>query len=173
MSFMMQPALQSELLEVRPLLSSDFPALFAVASDPMIWEQHPASDRYKEGVFKEFFQDAIDSGGALIVKDEKSNTIIGSSRYHAYNTEERTVEIGWTFLARKYWGGEYNGELKQLMLQHAFRYVDSVLFLIGPDNVRSKKAVEKIGATEIGFRLEGPGGKSLVFELTRSGYKSR
>lgn len=173
MSFDKQPSLRSELLEVRPLREADFPALFAVASDPLIWEQHPASDRYKEEVFKDFFQDAIDSGGALVVVDRKSDEIIGSSRYHAYSEENSSVEVGWTFLARAYWGGAYNGELKRLMLEHAFRSVDSVLFLIGPDNVRSKKAVEKIGGVEVGSRAEGPGGSSLVFELTESAYQAR
>lgn len=173
MSFEAQPTLQSELLEVRPLRKPDFPALFAVASDALIWEQHPASDRYEEAVFKDFFQDAIESGGALVVIDKKSSKIIGSSRYHAHNNKKRTVEVGWTFLARAYWGGTYNGELKRLMLKHAFRFVDRVLFLIGPDNVRSKKAVEKIGGIEVGSRAEGPGGLSLVFELTESAYQAR
>jgi RimJ/RimL family protein N-acetyltransferase len=173
MTFELQPTLQSDLLEVRPLRKSDFPGLFDVASDPLIWEQHPASDRYKEDVFRVFFQDAIDSGGALVVVDRKSNKVIGSSRYHAYSEENRTVEIGWTFLAKTYWGGDYNGDLKQLMLDHAFRQVDSVLFLIGPDNVRSKKAVEKIGGTEIGSRTEGPGGLSLVFEVTETAHETR
>lgn len=169
----MQPTLQSDSLEVRPLRKTDFPALFDVAADPLIWEQHPASDRHKEEVFRSFFQDAIESGGAMIVVDKECNRIIGSSRYHNFSDENRTVEIGWTFLARAYWGGDCNGELKRLMLQHAFRYVDSVLFLIGPDNVRSMKAVEKIGGSEIGRRPEGPGGESLVFELTKSSYITR
>ena len=173
MNFVTQPTLQSELLEIRPLRESDFPALFAVASDPLIWAQHPATDRYMEDVFRNFFQDAIESGGALVVIDKKSDMIIGSSRYHAHNEKDRSVEVGWTFLARAYWGGACNGELKRLMLEHAFGFVDSVLFLIGPDNVRSKKAVEKIGGIEVGSRAEGPGGLSLVFELTESAYQAR
>ncbi len=171
MTFDLQPTLSGNLITARPLCNDDFPALFKVASDPLLWEQHPASDRYQDAVFREFFRDAIESGGALVVVDSMSNEVIGSSRYHGYSEENRTIEVGWTFLAREYWGGAYNGELKQLMLQHAFRYVDSVLFLIGPDNIRSQKAVEKIGAIRIGSREAGPGGTSFIFEITASSQK--
>lgn len=119
--------------------------MFAAASDPMIWEQHPASDRYQEGVFKEFFQDALESGGALVAIDRSTQKIVGSSRYTGYDPEKSEIEIGWTFLARSHWGGKYNGEMKRLMLEHAFQFVDSVVFLIGETNVRSRKAVERIG----------------------------
>lgn len=144
-TFELQPHLVGDLLEVRPLRPEDWESLFAVASDPLIWEQHPAPDRYKEGVFKEFFREALESGGALVVIDRKIQKIIGSSRYFGFEPEKREIEIGWTFLARSHWGGKYNGELKRLMLDHAFRFVESVVFLIGPTNVRSQKAVEKIG----------------------------
>jgi RimJ/RimL family protein N-acetyltransferase len=145
-TFELQPHLVGDLLEVRPLRPEDWESLFAVASDPMIWEQHPDPDRYKEAVFKEFFREALESGGALVVIDRKIQKIIGSSRYFGFEPEKREIEIGWTFLARSHWGGKYNGELKRLMLDHAFRFVDSVVFIIGPTNVRSQKAVEKIGA---------------------------
>jgi RimJ/RimL family protein N-acetyltransferase len=119
--------------------------LFTVASDPLIWEQHPASDRYQEKVFREFFREALESGGALIVIDRATQKIIGSSRYFGFEPGRSEVEIGWTFLARTHWGGKYNGELKRLMLEYAFRFVDNVIFKIGPTNFRSRKAVEKIG----------------------------
>src|SRR5438045_141320 len=145
MNFELQPNLVGDLLELRPLRPEDWEALFAVASDPLIWEQHPYSDRYKEEVFREFFKTALESGGAFAVVDRKTRKIIGSSRYCRYEAEENEIEIGWTFLARSYWGGRYNAEMKRLMLEHAFRFVDSVVFLIGPDNIRSRRAVEKIG----------------------------
>jgi RimJ/RimL family protein N-acetyltransferase len=173
MTFDLQPTLKGDLLVVWPLRQDDYPTLFKVASDPRLWAQHPASDRYKEEVFRDFFRDAIESGGALIVTDNKDGEVIGSSRYHAYAAENRTIEIGWTFLARAYWGGRYNGEVKWLMLNHAFSCVDSVLFLIGPENIRSQKAVEKIGGVHIGSKPGGPGGTSLVFEITASSYRNR
>ena len=144
-AFELQPHLVGDLIEVRPLRPDDWETLFAVASDPLIWEQHPASDRYQEKVFREFFREALESGGALIVIDRKTQATIGSSRYFGFEPEQSEIEIGWTFLARSYWGGKYNGELKRLMLDHALRFVDSVIFKIGPTNFRSRKAIEKIG----------------------------
>ena len=145
MPFELQPTLEGELITLRPLREDDFDALYAVASDPLIWEQHPASDRYKEDVFRQFFQEALASGGAFVVVDAKDRRVIGSTRYFGYNREQSEIEIGWTFLARQYWGGRYNKEMKELMLRHAFHFVDSVIFLVGPKNARSRRAVEKIG----------------------------
>jgi RimJ/RimL family protein N-acetyltransferase len=151
MSFDLQPHLKGELIELRPLAPEDWDDLFAVASDPLIWEQHPESDRYKEEVFKIFFKDALESGGAFVVIDTKNKRIIGSTRFHGYDPEKSEVEIGWTFLARKCWGGRYNREMKQLMLAHAFQFVENVVFYIGENNIRSRKATEKIGAIKNGM----------------------
>ncbi len=137
MAFDLQPILKCQLLELRPLRAEDFHDLYAVAADPLIWEQHPNKDRYKKEVFGEFFREAFESGGALVAIDSKDGQIIGSSRFHSYDEEMSEIEIGWTFLARSHWGGRYNGEMKRLMLRHAFRFVESVIFLIGPQNLRS------------------------------------
>jgi RimJ/RimL family protein N-acetyltransferase len=145
LAFELQPHLVGDLLELRPLRPDDWDSLFGVASDPLIWEQHPAHDRYKEEVFKEFFRESLESGGAVVVIDRKTQRMIGSSRYFGFEPRKGEIEIGWTFLARSHWGGKYNGELKRLMLDHAFRFVESVVFLIAPTNVRSQKAMEKIG----------------------------
>jgi RimJ/RimL family protein N-acetyltransferase len=165
-----QPTLTGELLQLRPLLPADYASLFGVASDPLIWEQHPDPNRYQESAFQAFFQKALDSGGALTAVDRATGVLIGSSRYHGYDATAREVEIGWTFLARAYWGGRYNGEMKRLMLDHAFRWVDRVLFIIGPQNHRSQRAVAKIGAVPIGQRRDGSGRESLLFELTPAQY---
>ena len=167
--FDLQPTLHGSLVELRPLRPEDWDALYAVASDPLVWGQHPASDRYKEEVFRSFFADAIASGGALIAIERATGDGIGSSRYFGLNAEASEIEIGWTFLARRYWGGKYNGEMKQLMLAHAFRFVRRVVFLIGPNNVRSQLAVQKIGATRAGTRM-ADGRESVVFELTSQAF---
>jgi N-acetyltransferase len=151
MPFELQPILKGELIELRPLAPKDWDDLFAVASDPLIWEQHPESDRYKEDVFKVFFKDALESGGAFVVIDANNKRLIGSTRFHGYDPEKSEVEIGWTFLARKYWGGRYNREMKQLMLAHAFKFVENVIFYVGENNVRSQKATEKIGGIKSGM----------------------
>ena len=170
MMFDRQPTLTGELLELRPLRQDDWAALFAVASDPLIWEQHPDSDRYKEDVFRQFFADALNSRGALVAIDHATGQIIGSSRYHALDAAERGVEIGWTFLARRYWGGRYNGEMKRLMLEHAFKTVDQVLFIIGPENRRSRRAVEKIGAVYLRVAPDAKGRESVVNVLTKAAF---
>jgi N-acetyltransferase len=166
MFFDLQPSLEGELVRLRPLRPEDWDDLYAVASDPLIWEQHPIKDRYKEEVFQEFFREALGSGGALIVIDSKNGQVIGSSRFHGYDKEKSEIEIGWTFLARSHWGGVHNKEMKQLMLRHAFRFVQSVIFLIGPQNLRSQRAVEKIGAVRVGSRLDGNGRDNFVFQIT-------
>lgn len=146
MPFELQPVLKGNLVELHPLRPEHFPALYAVASDPLIWEQHPNNDRWQEQVFRAFFEQALESGGAFVVIDARDGRVIGSSRYYGYDEERSEVEIGWTFLARSHWGGRHNGEMKALMLEHAFRFVRTVVFLVGPNNLRSQRALEKIGA---------------------------
>jgi len=148
--FDLQPHLAGELIELRPLAPADWDELFAVASDSLIWEQHPERDRHKEEVFKVFFREALESGGAFIVIDKTSQHIIGSTRFYGYDPAKSEIEIGWTFLARKYWGGRYNREMKELLLDHAFKFVETVVFLVGEHNVRSQRAMEKIGAIKVG-----------------------
>jgi N-acetyltransferase len=166
--FELQPHLVGELIEVRPLRPDDWDSLFRVASDPLIWEQHPANDRYREEVFKEFFSEALESRGALVVIDRTTQKIIGSSRYSGFDAGRGEIEIGWTFLARSHWGGNYNGELKRLMLDHAFKFVESVVFVIGPTNIRSQKAVEKIGGVLIERRqktIHGESVEQVVYQI--------
>jgi RimJ/RimL family protein N-acetyltransferase len=150
MAFDLQPHLKGELIELRPLTPNDWDELFAVASDSLIWEQHPEPDRYREVVFRIFFRDALESGGAFIIIDRKTQQIIGSTRFYGYDPEKSEIEIGWTFLARKCWGGRYNAEMKRLLLNHAFKFVESVVFFVGEENVRSQRAMEKISAIKVG-----------------------
>lgn len=171
MPFDLQPHLTGVLLELRPLRPDDFTDLYGVASDPLIWEQHPAHDRWREPVFREFFDRGLDSGGALVAIDRRDGRIVGSSRYFAYSEERRDVEIGWTFLARSHWGGRYNREMKRLMLDHAYRFVDRVHFIVGPTNLRSQRAVQKLGAVLTGDRPDHYGTRSLVFSLDRATWK--
>ncbi len=140
-----QPILGNQLVALRPLEIDDFDALYTIAKDPYIWEQHWASDRWKLEVFTKFFEDAIESEGALVVIDKAQNRIIGSSRFQPIPNVSNGIEIGWTFLSREFWGGIYNRSFKNLMIKHAFTYVDDVIFHVAGDNKRSKKAVQKLG----------------------------
>jgi N-acetyltransferase len=171
-SFNLQPRLTGELLELRPLRRADFDALFAAASDPLIWEQHPENDRYKRDVFQRYFDGAIESRGAFAIIERKSGRIIGSSRYCHLDPDVREIEIGWTFLERAFWGGRYNRELKTLMLDHAFRFVDRVVFVVGENNLRSQKALQKIGARFLkkADALEPDGSARVVFAIEKAAY---
>ncbi len=176
MPFDLQPTLTGNLIELRPLAPADYDALYRAASDPLIWEQHPESDRYTPEVFRRYFDGAIASRGAFAIIDCKSGRIIGSSRYCNLKPEESEVEIGWTFLERDFWGGAYNGELKKLMLDHAFKFVDRVVFVVGETNLRSQKALEKIGARfwkkELKPARDGAMVPHVVFAITRTQVKS-
>ena len=146
----LQPTLSNELISIRPIQENDFDALFVIASDKLLWEQHPNKDRYQKDVFQVFFDNAIQSKSAFVVIDNKTNEIIGSSRYYEFNEIESNIIIGYTFISRAYWGTNYNASLKNLMTNYAFQFVDSILLHVGDTNYRSQKAVEKLGALKIG-----------------------
>lgn len=173
MPFDSQPFLKGDLIELKPLRAEDYVDLYAVAADPLIWEQHPSSNRHEKDHFQTFFREGLASGGALLAIDVKTGRVIGSSRFHGYDEGRSEVEIGWTFLARSHWGGTYNGQMKDLMLRHAFRFVDSVVFLVGPRNLRSQRAVEKIGGVRVGSRSDAQGRESLVFQITARAFARR
>ena len=141
-----QPVLVGERLLLRPLTPGDWEALYAVASDRELWALHPSHDRWQEPVFREFFENALARGGALAIIDKSTGAVIGSSRFQDHDPAGcGQVEIGWSFLARSYWGLGYNAEFKRLMLEHAFRSVERVVFRVGADNVISRKAMARIG----------------------------
>lgn len=170
-----QPVLEGDRLLLRPLRADDWSALYAVASDPLIWEVHPQHDRWQEAVFRAFFDQALAGGGAVAVIDKASGAIVGSSRWEGFDPADGgSVEIGWTFLARSHWSGAYNPELKRLMLSHALRYVARVLFQVGESNLRSRRAMEKIGGrlTDESSLVETASGlvRHLVYEIDRESF---
>ena len=147
-----QPVLEEERYLLRPLAASDWDALYAIASDPGVWEQHPMTDRWREDVFLAFFEDALAKGGALAIIDKDKDALIGSSRFESLKSaeedeeEQSSVEIGSTFLARSYWGKGANRAVKRLMVGHALESVERVDFRVGETNWRSRIALERIGA---------------------------
>jgi RimJ/RimL family protein N-acetyltransferase len=173
MTFELQPSLNGRLLTLAPLTERDFEALYEAARDPLIWEQHPYNTRWQRDAFERFFTDAIASGGALSITDNEGGALIGTSRYAGYDAERSEVEIGWTFLVRARWGGSYNSELKALMLDHAFRYVNTVIFQVGEHNIRSQKAVEKLGATRTGSEAAADGTPHVAYRLARANWTAQ
>jgi RimJ/RimL family protein N-acetyltransferase len=165
-AFDLRPTLRGPTLTLRPLVAADFEALHAAASDPLIWEQHPQPTRWQREVFRtDFFEGAVASGSAFVVVDNASCAIIGSTRYYDWQPQERSIAVGFTFLTRAWWGGPANQEMKQLLLQHAWHWVDTVWFHIGVDNLRSRRALEKLGGylSHVEERSGGAGRVSTAF----------
>ena len=166
-----QATLENENVKLVPLNPNDFEELFSVASDPKIWEQHPNKDRYQREVFEKFFQGAIESKGAFKIMDKSSNEIAGSTRFYDYNPDENSIFIGYTFYATKFWGSKLNPQVKKLMLDYIFQFVDKVNFHVGKDNIRSQKAMEKLGAKkvdEVNVAYFGePEKLNVVFEIDK------
>lgn len=171
----LQPTLTGELALLRPTVPADWEGMFAVASDPLIWEQHPFHNRWQEPVFRAYFDDALASGGGLTIIDKASGAIIGASRYAFPDAVRDEVEIGWTFLARSYWGGVWNREIKRLMLDHIHQYVGGAVFVVGENNLRSRRAMEKIGGVLQEGRVERGNGHMLpghcYYVIRRGGFR--
>ncbi|GAB3457896.1 GNAT family N-acetyltransferase [Kineococcus endophyticus] len=165
MAFDRQPVLASDLVLLRPLRADDAEPLRRIAADPLLWEQHPAKDRTEEPGFRAWFEEALASGGALVAEDRADGKVFGTSRYVLRGLD--AVEIGWTFLARSRWGGRWNGEVKRLMLDHAFALLPSVVFTVHADNVRSQRAVERLGAHRTGTHVDGQGLHQVTYRLDR------
>ncbi|WP_245176604.1 GNAT family N-acetyltransferase [Flavobacterium denitrificans] len=170
MNFNLQPDfLENEITKLIPLEEKHFEALFEAASDPLIWEQNPVKDRYKREVFSAFFE-MIFTKSPFLILDKQTNEIMGTSSFYDYNPEKSSVAIGYTFIARKFWGGPYNKSNKKLMIDYAFQHVDSILFHIGSENFRSQKAVLKLGAEKINdmtFEINGINVPYFEYELKK------
>jgi N-acetyltransferase len=172
MPFDLQPTfLHDDTLKLVPLKESDFGKLFEVASNPKVWEQHPNPNRYMEEDFTKYFEGAIASKGAFLILDVKTDEVVGCSRYYDYDEENSSVLIGYTFIGTKFWGTGYNKVLKKMMLDYAFQFVDKVYFHIGAFNIRSQKAIEKIGAVKVDeFEVEyygEPGKLNFVYVIDK------
>lgn len=165
------PVLHGDLVSLRPIRAEDWAEMLQVASDPLIWALHPQPTRWQEPVFRSYFDDALASGQAFTILDRQTGQIIGSSRYNDHDTERSEVEIGWTFLARRYWGGAFNRDLKRLMLDHAFQTVETVTFKVGEANHRSRGAMAKIGGVLrpglIDYEIDGRPVPYVVYEIRR------
>jgi len=169
-----QPTLVGPTITIRPIAAGDWVELFAAGSDPEIWKVHPAPDRYTEPEFRKFFNGAVNSNMGFVFIDRATGALIGSSRYHGYDPERSEIEIGWTFIVRSHWGGATNREVKRLMLDHAFTFVDTVIFWVGDTNWRSQGAMTKIGGVKrSGLFTREPSVTTpyFVFEITKGRYE--
>ena len=169
-----QPILENEFIRLEPLQADDFEKLYKVASDPLVWEQHPNKNRYKREVFQTFFEGALASGGAFLIYDTAKNEVVGSTRFYDYNEENKTVLIGYTFYAKQAWGKGYNFAVKNSMLAYAFQFADKVIFHVGAENYRSQKAMAKLPVKktdEITVSYYGEADKlNFVYEINKEDF---
>ena len=172
----LQPILKSPLVTLRPVQPDDWADMFKAASNPKTWAGHINKDRYKEAVFRPYFDSALASGSAFTILENESGQIIGTSRFHDYKAAKSEIEIGWTFLDCDYWGGTYNAEIKRLMLRHAFTVLDCVVFWVAKDNLRSQYAMKKIGGIlRLGEFSKSEGEREfpyVVFEIRKGNFLS-
>lgn len=163
--------LSNHLIRIEPLQPSHFNELYEVASDPLIWEQHPNPNRYQKEVFESFFKGALASGGAFIVRDVDSGKTLGSTRFYDLKPLDNEIKIGYTFFSRDCWGKGINKQVKTLMLNYAFIYIEKVIFHIGVQNIRSQIAIEKLGAKKVGEEMiayyNEPDRLNFVYEIMR------
>ena len=172
-----QPTLQNNLVLLQPLQQHDFEPLYAVAADPLVWEQHPNKNRYQREVFQNFFEGAMQSKGAMLIKETETGEVAGCSRFYDYDETASSVFIGYTFFGRKFWGKGYNPASKQLMLDYAFQLVNTVKFHIGAKNIRSQIAIGRIGAVktkEVTIAYHGePDRDNFEYEMSKGDWRGR
>lgn len=173
----LQPTLSNDFVKIAPLSILDFESLFNIASDPLIWEQHPNPDRYKKPVFETYFKGAIESKSAFLVRNKQTDEIIGCSRFYDLDKKNNTIAIGYTFISRNHWGGSFNKALKSIMLNHAFQFVDSVHFHIGANNIRSQTSIQRLGAKkidEVEISYYGEAAKlNFVYQISKEDWESK
>lgn len=172
----LQPILQNNLVKLVPLKEDDFESLYKIASDPLIWAQHPTPDRYKKDIFKLYFDGAVKSKSAFLIIDQATNELIGSTRFYDLDATNYCIAIGYTFITRKYWGGQYNKSIKELLLNYIFQFVEKVVFHVGLSNFRSQKAVLKLGAVktrEIEFEYYGKKTPNFEFEIKKKDWNAK
>lgn len=175
MKFSIQPILENEQYQLIPLQQGDFESLYEVASDPEVWKQHPNKDRYRKEVFRTFFEGAMKSGGAFKITEKSSGEILGSTRFYDYNQSDNSIFIGYTFYGTKSWGKGINPQVKKMMLQYIFQFVDTVYFHVGKDNIRSRTAMERLGAEKIGEEeiayFGEPSRINIIYQIKKEKYE--
>lgn len=86
----LQPTLAGTHITLRPLAAQDFGQLFAAASDPLVWTQHPDPARGTREGFPAFFESALQSKACLVAMDVARRSVIGWPRYSNYTLGGRS-----------------------------------------------------------------------------------
>lgn len=159
-----QTPLETADLLLKATSDDDFEGLYAIGSDPEVWALHSDTDRYTKEKFEVYFLGGLNNSlGAYTLVYKPTQTIAGFTRYYDYDEESSSVKIGYTFLAKTFWGTGLNQALKARMIAHAFEFCDQVIFEVYEFNLRSQRAVLKLGAIEI-----APKGDRKCFSIHRN-----
>ena len=144
--------LEDELIRLEPITLEHIQQMLPLSSDSDVWRWYTEDLTHPEDL-KKWMMKLLDAsrGGSQMtyaVLSKSTNEVVGSSSYGHIDWEEHCIEIGWTWLAKKYIGTGINKHMKFLMLQHAFStmQIERLELRTDEDNIRSRKAMEKIGA---------------------------
>ncbi|MFY8022428.1 MAG: GNAT family N-acetyltransferase [Bacteroidia bacterium] len=141
-----------EQVELIPLESRHFEELTNLAGEPIIWEFIPVDMSSNEKCHLAFTNANIqkEKGNQFpfVIIHKQENKIIGSTRLMNIEPEFKKLEIGWTWLHPDYWASAVNLECKLLLLNFCFEELKTirVQFKTDENNIRSQKAIRKIGA---------------------------
>lgn len=150
------PTLENNRVKLTLLVMSNYKHLIAIAQQPNLVYYSPSKIDTPE-TLKTYVQTAVDdyyhkTAIPFIVFDKLTETYAGCTRFGLINRHNRVLHIGWTWIGTEFQGSGLNMNMKFLMLQYAFETLkfDKVEFRVDERNIKSRKAVEKLGA-----KLEG------------------
>jgi len=143
--------LSGQVVDLIPLQKEHFPELVKLSKDKRIWEFY-IFNWYDSEKFLDVLKSAIvekEKGTQFpfIIYHKPEKKIIGSTRFLEIQPLHKKLEIGWTWLHPDYWGTEVNLECKLLLLTFCFEKLQAMRVQLKTDenNLRSRKAIEKIG----------------------------
>ncbi|BCM90092.1 virulence protein [Abditibacteriota bacterium] len=148
--------LENEWVRLEPLRLHHLDALWEVGQDPCVWEHFWLQFRVKDDMesFIHFYlkREEQQEGLAFAVWDKTHALFVGATTFLDFQPTRRAVEIGSTWLGHASWGSLINPAMKFLMLQHAFESLGLMRVQLKTDirNLRSQRAMEKLGATREG-----------------------
>ncbi len=161
--------LENDLVKLMPLRLSQEEELWAIAQQIDLY-QYGSTDVSTKDKLTVYIQNALNEASAgksipFIIYNKQTSECAGCTRFGNIDPKNKVLHIGWTWISPALQGTGFNHQMKFLMLGHAFEemHYEKVEFRIDERNVRSRKAVEKLGAT-----LEGILRKNVV---TKNGLK--
>lgn len=150
------PTLEDNRVKLTLLGMSNYKNLLEIAQEHNLVQYSPSKIDTPEDL-KDYVQTAVDgyynrTTIPFIIFDKQANAFAGCTRFGLINWKNKVLHIGWTWIGRDFQGTGLNKHMKFLMLQYAFETLkfDKVEFRVDERNIRSRKAVEKLGA-----KLEG------------------